>query len=140
MKSQDGGICGPKGWDCIEENTSKNFSCGVTCQGIHADVQTLKNQMTKSSGSEYYNTDDKKLKLKATNGGEEQEEDNKKVSRLVKQYNEFKKKNLPNFFFNPEKGTEQFGKFKTFQTLLACLVLTAQMKWKIPTKYISPKK
>ena len=66
--------------------------------------------MTKSSGSEYYNTDDKKLKLKATNGGKEQEEDNKKVSRLVKQYNEFKKKNLPNFFFNPEKGTEQFSK------------------------------
>ena len=41
-------------------------------------------------------------------GGEE--EDKKKVSRLVKQYTEFKRKNLPNFLFNPEKGTEQYSK------------------------------
>ena len=80
----------------------------------------LKKRMTKSSGSEYYNTDDIEKKLKATNGSKEQEEDNKKVSRLIKQYNEFKKKNLPNFFFNPEKGTEQYSKCKTVGTHVAC--------------------
>ena len=52
-------------------------------------------------------------KLRASIGGEEQEEDNEKVSRLVEQYTKFKKKNLPNFFFNPEKGTEKYCKWKT---------------------------
>ena len=89
---QNGEICGPKGWDCMEENGNKNFSCRVTCEGIYADVQMVKEQLTNSIGRE------------------EQEEDNKKVSRLVKQYKEFKKKNLPNFLFNPEKGTEKYCK------------------------------
>ena len=53
-------------------------------------------------------------KLRASIGGEEQEEDNKKISQLVEQYKEFKKKNLPNFLFNPQKGTEKYCKWKTF--------------------------
>ena len=76
-------ICGPKGWDCIEESGGKNFSCGVTCQGIYADVQQL----------------------------EEKEEDKEKISRLVKQYNEFKKENLPNFLFNHEQGKAKYSKY-----------------------------
>ena len=64
-----------------------------------------------ASRSYYCHTDnirtklDEVEKLKATNGQEQEEEDNKKVSRLVKQYNEF-----PIFFFNPGKGTEQYFK------------------------------
>ena len=69
----------------------------MTCVGIYADVQILKEQMIKASRSENYHTNE--------------EEDNEKVLRLVKQYKEFKMKNLPNFFFNPEKGTEQYGKW-----------------------------
>ena len=53
-------------------------------------------------------------KLKASIGGEEQEEDNEKISQLVKQYKEFKKRNLPNFLFNPQKGTKNYCKWKTF--------------------------
>ena len=77
--------------------------------------------MSKTLTKEDYNSEDTTVEKnvldemeKAANGGEEQEEDNKKVSRLVKQYNEFKKENLPNFFFNPEKGTEQYSKCQTF--------------------------
>ena len=92
MKIQNGDICGPKGWDCMEENSNKNFSCSVSCQGIYADVQMVKEQLTKSIG------------------GDQQEEDKEKVSMLVKQYKEFKKMNLPNVFFNPKKGTEKFCK------------------------------
>ena len=51
----------------------------VTCQGIYADVQVLTEQ---------------------TPAGKEKMEDMEKVSRLLEQYNEFKKKNLPNFRFN----------------------------------------
>ena len=83
---QDKRKCNQKGRDCIEKNFAETFFCNTTCEGIYADVQ------------------------KATNEGKELEEDNEKISQLVKQYNEFKKRNLPNFFFNPEKRTEQFSK------------------------------
>ena len=118
---QGKGICGPKGWDCIEENGNKNFSCSVTCEGIYSDVQIVKEQLTETPRKEHNRNEDitaivdKVLldeieKLRASIGGEEQEEDNKKVLRLVKQYKEFKKKNLPNFLFNPGKGTEKYCK------------------------------
>ena len=106
----------------MEENVNKNFSCSVTCQGIYADVQMVKERLTKTSRKEQNSNEDlpttvdnKVLldeieKLRASIGGEEQEEDNKKVSRLVQQYQDFKKKNLPNFLFNPEKGTEKYCK------------------------------
>ena len=32
-------ICGPKGRDCIERNSTKSFNCSTTCEGIYADVQ-----------------------------------------------------------------------------------------------------
>ena len=35
-----------------------------------------------------------------------------KVSKLIGQYNDLKRKRLPNFRFNPEKGTMPFGKKK----------------------------
>ena len=78
----------------MEENGNKNFSCSVTCEGIYADVQMVKEQLMK------------------TIGGEDQEKDNKKVSRLVKQYKEFKKMNLHNYLFNPQKGIEDYCKWK----------------------------
>ena len=93
LKIQNGEICDPKGWDCMEENGNKNFSCSVTCEGIYADVQMVKEQSMK------------------TIGGEEQEEDKEKVLKLVKQFKEFKKMNLPNFLFNPQKGIEDYCKW-----------------------------
>ena len=85
-KFQGRGICRPKGWDCVEENANKNFSCMASCEGIYADVQILKE------------------------GSAETQEDMEKISRLVNQYNEFKKNILPNFLFNPEKRTSEYSK------------------------------
>ena len=82
---QDQEHCGPEGWDCLENNAKSNFSCMVTCQGIYADVQVLTEQ---------------------TPAGKEKMEDMEKVSRLLEQYNEFKKKNLPNFRFNASAESE----------------------------------
>ena len=123
FKIQNGEICGPKGWDCMEENGNKNFSCSVTCEGIYADVQIVKEQLTETPRKEHNRnedittTEDNRVlwdeieKLRASIGGEEQEEDNEKVSRLVNQYKEFKKMNLPNFLFNPQKGIEDYCKW-----------------------------
>ena len=103
---QDGDRCDAKGWDCIEENFNSNFSCSVSCQGIYADVQILTERFTQ-------NTDGRVLhhreNLEAMIGVEEEREDKEKVSRLINEYNEFKRKNLPNFRFNPEKGGTQYG-------------------------------
>ena len=43
-------------------------------------------------------------------GEEEKREDEEKVSILMKQYNDFKRKTLPNFRFNHEKGTTHYSK------------------------------
>ena len=58
----------------------------ASCEGIYADVQILKEGMA------------------------ETQEDMEKISRLVNQYNEFKKNILPNFLFNPEKRTSEYSK------------------------------
>ena len=47
--------------------------------------------------------------LEAMIGVEEEREDKEKVSRLINEYNEFKRKNLPNFRFNPKKGGTHYG-------------------------------
>ena len=66
-------------------NFDKNFSCPVTCEGIYADVQL------------------------ALLDEEEKREDKKKVSKLIDQYNKFKRETLPNLRFNPEKGKTHYG-------------------------------
>ena len=121
IKFQGEERCNLEGWDCIEENAKKNFSCSVNCKGIYADVQVVKERLTKiltkrDRNFEHTTVENNVLDgvEKAANGVKEQEEDNEKVSRLVKQYHVFKKENLPNFFFNPEKGTEQYSKCQTF--------------------------
>ena len=37
--SQDMDVCGAKGRDCIEMNSTKDFKCSTTCEGIYADDQ-----------------------------------------------------------------------------------------------------
>ena len=81
---QDRIRCDPEAWACLERNLHNNFSCAVTCEGIYADVELE----------------------------EERREDMEKVSKLIGQYNDLKRKRLPNFRFNPEKGTMPFGKKK----------------------------
>ena len=69
---------------------------------------------------------DEMEKLRASIGGEDQEEDNEKISKLVEQYKEFKKKNLANFLFNPQKGTEKYCKWKTVWNHLIKKLFTNQ--------------
>ena len=69
-----------------------------------------KEQLTKWANKDITTRVDNEVLDDIEKGGEEEEEDKKKVSRLVKQYTEFKRKNLPNVLFNPEKGTEQYSK------------------------------
>ena len=77
----------------------KNITCTVTCEGIYANVQL------------------------ALLGEEEKREDKEKVSILMNQYNEFKRKILPNFRFNPEKETTYFGRYIDIQKLFKNLLL-----------------
>ena len=78
--------CDPKGWDCVETNFDKNFSCSVTCEGIYADIQL------------------------ALLGDGEKKADVGKVTELIDQYEKFKRRTLPNFRFNPQKGNTHYGK------------------------------
>ena len=98
-----------------------NFSCSVTCQGIYADVEKVAELATDTLEKEQHATKSaptifgnlilaEMAKLRAFVGREGNRKDKGKVSRLMKQYNDFKKQNLPNFRFNPEKGMQQFGK------------------------------
>ena len=75
-----------KNFGTWKDRMNKNFSCSVTCEGVYADVQL------------------------ALLGEEEKREDMEKVFELVQQYNDFKRKKLRNFRFNPEKGTTHYGK------------------------------
>ena len=89
MSLKENASCDPKGWECLEKNFRQNFnnfSCAVTCEGIYADVQL------------------------ALLGEEEKGKDKEKVFVLMQQYNDFKRRTLPNFRFNPEKDTAHYSK------------------------------
>ena len=43
--------------------------------------------------------------------GKEDDSNKKKISKLVKEYNAYKKSKLQNFRFNPVKASSQFSKF-----------------------------
>ena len=90
---QDKTPCDPKAWECIETNYHNKFGCAVTCEGIYADVQV------------------------ASFGEEEKKDDKEKVYELIRQYNEYKRKALPNFRFNPQKETTHYGMTR-FQLIL----------------------
>ena len=83
---QEHARCDRKGWDCVERNFDNNFTCSVNCEGIYADIQL------------------------ALLGDEEKKADEEKVKEVVDQYEKFKRRTLPNFRFNPQKGTTHYGK------------------------------
>ena len=83
---QEHGRCDRKGWDCVERNFDNNFTCSVSCEGIYADIQL------------------------ALLGDEEKKADEEKVKEVVDQYEKFKRRTLPNFRFNPQKGATHYGR------------------------------
>ena len=46
--------------------------------------------------------------------GKEDDSNKKKISKLVKEYNAYKKSKLQHFRFDPEKMSTQFGKTKNY--------------------------
>ena len=68
--------CSPKGRDCIEKNSSLNFNCSLTCQGLYLDVQWM------DTGLEFVSALDKE-----------------KLDMMVKEYEEFKKMNVKHYRF-----------------------------------------
>ena len=138
---QDMEICGPKGRDCIERNSTKSFNCSTTCEGIYADVQwvgkTIEEEMGDEEAEEAVETEfrgknDEKLlkrladlerKMNLVEGalGEKGEEmDKEKYKMLIAEYRKFKTKNVRHFRFNSGENTSAFGKFLILSILTIC--------------------
>ena len=77
--------CNPEGWNCIERNTMNTFDCDVTCEGIYADVQWV-------------------------NETEGERRDAFKYLQLISEYNNFKKRVIKHFEFDPSKTAKVFRK------------------------------
>ena len=131
-------ICGPKGRDCIERNSTKSFNCSTTCEGIYADVQWVGKKVEEDVEDEeaveieFKGKNDEKLlkrlahlerKMKLVEGvlGEKGEElDKEKYKMLIAEYRKFKTKNVRHFRFNSEGNSSAFGKFLILSILTIC--------------------
>ena len=128
---QDMETCSPKGRDCIERNSTTNFNCSTTCEGIYADVQWVGKKIednedeeaeedveTEFEGKVDENSNkllkrleylEKEVQLLKSSGQEKGEElDKEKYKMLIAEYRKFKTKNVRHFRFN--SGENSFGK------------------------------
>ena len=127
-------ICGPKGRDCIERNSTKSFNCSTTCEGIYADVQWVGKKIEQEVGDDeaeavverkiegevgeelakvYKQLADLKteMKLMKSSGQEKGEElDKEKYKMLIAEYRKFKRENVKHFRFNLAENSSSFGK------------------------------
>ena len=127
-------ICGPKGRDCIERNSTKSFNCSTTCEGIYADVQWVGKKIEQEVGDDeaeavverkiegevgeelakvYKQLADLKteMKLMKSSGQEKGEElDKEKYKMLIAEYRKFKRENVRHFRFNSGENLSSFGK------------------------------
>ena len=102
--AQDDIVCSPEGRECIEESIGYDFNCKVNCEGFYADVQWF----TSTDGEETKKEEEEWMIL---NGKVEKESTNKKkILALVREYNEFKKRNVKHFRFNSNETTQSYGK------------------------------
>ena len=127
-------ICGPKGRDCIERNSTRSFNCSTTCEGIYADVQwvgrkieedveddiakeAVERKMKGEVGEELnkvykqlarLKTEMKLMKISGVEKGEEL--DKEKYKMLVAEYRKFKTENVRHFRFNSAENSTSFGK------------------------------
>ena len=132
-------ICGPKGRDCIERNSSRSFNCSTTCEGIYADVQWVGKKIEEIEGeeaeedveTEFRGKDDKllkrladlekEMKLLKSSGQERGEEmDKQKYKKLIDEYRKFKRANVKHFRFNSGGNTYAFGKVPILSFVTTC--------------------
>ena len=126
-------ICGPKGRDCIERNSTSSFNCSTTCEGIYADVQWVEKKMEEVAKNEAEEAFESKLKgevgeelskfyrrfadlekemnVMKRDGLEKGEElEKEKYKMMIAEYRKFKTKNVKHFMFNSGKNSSAFGK------------------------------
>ena len=70
-------ICGPKGRDCIERNSTRSFNCSTTCEGIYADAQWVGKEIEEMEDEEL--GEDVETEFK----GKVDENSNKLLTRLA---------------------------------------------------------
>ena len=129
---QDMEICGPKGRECIERNSTKSFNCSTTCEGIYADVQwvgkTIEEDVEDDEAEEDIETEfevdensnkllkrlaylEKEVLLLKSSGQEKGEElDKEKYKMLIAEYRKFKRENVKHFRLNSAENSSSFGK------------------------------
>ena len=140
--SLERGICAPHGRDCIEKYSNESFGCNLSCVGIHADVERVEedtadedwmeeyeeryqdqfeNNMKKNSMQSIPNHL-KKMQIEIQNFKQnkknmltkEEISNQRKISKLVKEYTKFKKDNLPIFKFKLLKKSSFYGELFLF--------------------------
>ena len=79
------------------------FNCNVTCEGIYADIQWMKESMDEMREGEQGN---KQMKSKSG-----KVKDEMKLAKLIFEYKNFKKNFAHHFRFNSAAGTTYFGEF-----------------------------
>ena len=128
ISSEDIGICGPKGRDCIERNSADSFNCSRSCEGIYADGWVVKE--TEEADEEAVETESggivfeelKKLRkrvsdLERNRKGEEL--DKEKYKMLIAEYRKFKSNNVRHFKFSSDENVEHFGECLLLLNLLS---------------------
>ena len=95
-------ICDPNGRECIESKSREKFNCSVNCEGIHADVQYMENEVNLKLPEGNH-----ELSSVAHNGNGVNFEH---LLRMVDEYTRYKKSEVTSFGFNPTAFQSQFGK------------------------------
>ena len=106
-------MCSPIERDCIEKRIESSFSCGVSCEGVYADVEWVEDMVGEGKEKE------KALFwLMGKIERKQQEANKKKIQRLIDNYNLFKARSLQHFRFNASLNLLSFGKvFSIVQVL-----------------------
>ena len=102
---QDVRVCSPKGRACIAEKSVLSFNCSQTCDGVHANIERIMEQTVSLE------PDDEKDTKKVEKGNY------KYLSRLIKEYKEFKKRSVSNFNFRRDAFYGEFRKYPQKATL-----------------------
>ena len=82
---QDMKKCTPEGRDCINKRSTESFNCSPTCEGVYADVQ-------------------------CTEEREPEERKTVKITKLINQYEKYKKQKVQHFVFDASAASTAFGK------------------------------
>ena len=98
-------LCPPKVRQCYEEKHSQEFNCSVSCVGLYADVEWME-EMVGVGGDRKQ----KRIDMKGEIGRKQSKENSEKVSKLLNEYNDFKKKSIRHFYFNATTSSLKFGK------------------------------